>query len=70
MGENIHSCGEKETCRRDVPIRVKPDLKVIPKGQCDEGAAKVGDLHLINGIRLKVSDRRERNITPRNKNCV
>jgi hypothetical protein len=70
LGENIHSCGEKETCRRDFPIRVKPDLKVIPKGQCDEGAAKVGDLHLINGIRLKVSDRRERNITPRNKNCV
>ncbi len=49
---------------------MEPDIKVIPKGPYDEGAAKVGDLHLINGIRLKVSDRRERNITPKNKNCV
>jgi hypothetical protein len=49
---------------------MKPDLKVIPKGLYDEGAAKGGDRHLINGIRLKVSDRRERNITPKNKKCV
>jgi len=49
---------------------MKPNIKVIPKGLYDEGAAKVGDLHLINGIRLKVSDRRERNIMPKNKNCV
>ncbi len=49
---------------------MKPDLKVIPKGLYDEGAAKGGDPHLINGIRLKVSDMRERNITPKNKNCV
>ena len=49
---------------------MKPDLKVIPKGLYDEGAAKVGDPHLINGKRLKVSDRKERNITLKNKNCV
>ncbi len=70
LGEFIHSCGGKETCRRNFPIRKKPDLKVIPKGLYDEGAAKGGNLHLINGIRLKVSDRRERNITPKNKNSV
>jgi len=49
---------------------MKPDLKVIPKGLYDEGTAKDGDPHLINGKRLKVSDKRERNITPKNKNCV
>ena len=70
LGEFNHSCWGKETCRRDFPIRMKPDLKVIPKGLYDEGAAKDGDPHLINGKRLKVSDRRERNITPKNKNCV
>ncbi len=70
LGEFNHSCWGKATCRRDFPIRMKPDLKVIPKGLYDEGAVKGGDLHLINGIRLKVSDRRERNIMPKNKNCV
>jgi len=70
LGECNHSCWGKETCRRDFPIRMKPDLKVIPKGLYDEGAAKVGDPHLINGKRLKVSDRKERNITLKNKNCV
>jgi hypothetical protein len=49
---------------------MKPDLKVISKGLYDEGAAKDGDPHLINGKRLKVSDRRERKIMPKNKNCV
>jgi len=69
LGEFNHSCWGKETCRRDVPIRMKLDLKVIPKGLYDEGAAKGGDLHLINGTRLKVFNRRERNIMPKNKNC-
>jgi hypothetical protein len=46
------------------------DLKVIPKGLYDEGAANGDDPHLTNGKRLKVSDRREKNITPKNKSCV
>ncbi len=49
---------------------MKPDLKVIPKGLYDEGATNGDDLHLTNGKRLKVSDRREKNITPKNKSCV
>ena len=49
---------------------MKPDLKVIPKGLYDEGAANGDDPHLTNGKWLKVSDRRERNIMPKNKNCV
>jgi hypothetical protein len=49
---------------------MKPDLKVIPKGRYDEDAANVNDPHLTNGKRLKVSDRKERNITPKNKNCA
>ena len=65
LGEFNHSCWGKETCRRDFPIRMKPDLKVIPKGLYDEGAAKDGNPHLINGKRLKVSNRRERNIMPK-----
>ena len=60
LGEFNHSCWGKETCRRDFPIRMEPDIKVIPKGLYDEGTAKHGDPHLINGKRLKVSDRRER----------
>ncbi len=49
---------------------MKPDLKLIPKGLCDEGAANGDDPHLTNGKRLKESDRRERNIMPKKKNCV
>ncbi len=49
---------------------MKPDLKVIPKGLYDEDAANGDDLHLTNEKRLKVSDRRERSITPKNKSCV
>ena len=52
------------------PIRMKSDLKVIPKGIYDEGATKGDDPHLTNGKRLKVSDRKERNIMPKNKSCV
>ena len=70
LGEFNHSCWGKETCRRDFPIRMKPDLKVIPKGLYDEGAAKGDGPHLTNGKQLKVFDRRERNITPKNKSCV
>jgi hypothetical protein len=70
LGEFNQSCWGKETCRRDYPIRMKSDLKVIPKGLYDEGAAKGDDPHLTNGKRLIVSDRRESNITLKNKSCV
>jgi hypothetical protein len=70
LGEFNQSCWGKETCRRDYPFRMKPDLKVIPKGLYDEDAANGDDPHLTNGKRLKVSDRKERNITPKNKNCA
>ena len=49
---------------------MKPDPKVLPKGLCGEGAVNGDDPHLINGKRLKESDRRERNIMLKNKNCM
>jgi hypothetical protein len=49
---------------------MKSNLKVIPKGLYDEGAANGDDPHLTNGKRLKVFDKKERNITPKNKSCV
>jgi hypothetical protein len=49
---------------------MKSDLKVIPKGLYDEDAANGDDPHLTNGKRLKVSNSKERNITPKNKNCA
>jgi hypothetical protein len=49
---------------------MKSDLKLIPKGLYDDGAAAGDDPHLTNRKRLKVSDRKERNITPKNKSCV
>jgi hypothetical protein len=70
LSEFNQSFWGKETCRNDSRIRMKPDLKVIPKGLYDEGAANGDNPHLTNGKRLKVSDRRERNIMPKNKNCV
>ena len=70
LGEFNQSCWGKETCRRDYPIQMKPDLKVIPMGLYDEGTANGDDPHLTNGKRLKVSDRKKRNITPKNKSCV
>ena len=70
LGEFNQSCWGKETCKRDYPNRMKSDLKVIPKGLYDEGAANGDDPHLTNGKRLKVSDRKKRNITPKNKCCV
>jgi len=67
---SINHVGGKETCRKDYQIRLKSDLKVIPKGLCDEGAANGDDPNLTNRKRLKESNRRERNIMPKNKNCV
>jgi hypothetical protein len=62
--------GGKGSCRRDYQIQLKPDPKVLPKGLCGEGAVNGDDPHLINGKRLKESDRRERNIMLKNKNCM
>jgi hypothetical protein len=70
LGEFNQSCWGKETCKRDYPNRMKFDLKVTPKVLYDEGAANGDDPHLTNGKRLKVSDRKKRNITPKNKSCV
>jgi hypothetical protein len=69
LSEFNQSCWWKKV-PADYGIRLKPELKLIPKGLCDEGAANGDDPHLTNGKRLIESDKRERNIMPKNMTCV